>query len=72
MDVNKNISSKCSFIRQVFYSTDNKILDVHFKKNTYRYFNVPPPIFNNFMQAPLPGKYFRQLIRDNFNYKKLS
>lgn len=53
-------------INQVQYSTDSKILDVNFKKHTYRYFNVPPFIFNNFVQANFPGKFFHQLIRDDF------
>ncbi len=71
MKVSKDLSSKCSFINQVQYSTDSKILDVNFKKHTYRYFNVPPFIFNNFVQANFPGKFFHQLIRDDFKYIKL-
>lgn len=71
MEINKDLSSKCTFIKKVFYSTENQILDVNFKKITYRYFNVPLFIFNDFIHSGLPGKYFRQSIRDIFQSEKL-
>ncbi len=72
MQINTDLSSKCTFIKHALYTTENQILDINFtSKNSYRYFNVPRFIFDGFIHSDLPGKYFRHAIRDIFECEKL-
>lgn len=37
---------------------------------TYRYFNVPPEVYERLTRVESPGKYFHQMIRNSYAYEK--
>ncbi len=46
------------------YNEDEKILTITFKRGkTYKYGDVPKPIYEDLKDAESPGKFFQQYIK---------
>jgi hypothetical protein len=60
-----------SNIAAIGYSPNYRVLKVDFVKgNSYRYFDVPPPVFQAFQDAPSKGGFLNSVIkRGGFEYQ---
>ena len=61
-----------SVLKSAAYSTD-ETLRLEFRTGpVYRYFRVPPTIFQNLMAATSKGVYFNRNIRNSFRYQRVA
>ena len=61
-----------SLLKAAAYSTDETLqLEFH-TGPVYRYFHVPPTIFQNLMTATSKGAYFNRNIRNSFRYQRVA
>ena len=61
-----------SLLTAVAYST-NQTLQLEFRSGAvYRYFAVPPTVFQGLISAESKGAYFNRTIRNHFRYQRLS
>ena len=61
-----------SLLTSVAYST-NQTLQLEFRSGAvYRYFAVPPTVFQGLISAESKGAYFNRTIRNHFRYQRLS
>lgn len=61
-----------SLLKAAVYSTD-ETLQLEFRTGpVYRYFRVPPTIFQNLMAATSKGVYFNRNIRNSFRYQRVA
>jgi hypothetical protein len=61
-----------SLLSSVGYSTD-ATLELEFRSGAiYRYFAVPPAVFENLITAESKGVYFNRHVRDRFSYLRLA
>jgi len=61
-----------SMIKGVLYNADCKYLLVRFNNDSlYGYFNVPPKLFKELLQANSVGKFFHHNIRTSFEFEKV-
>ena len=61
-----------SLLKAVAYSTD-ETLQLEFRTGpVYRYFRVPPTIFQKLMTATSKGAYFNRNIRNSFRYLRVA
>jgi len=61
-----------SLLTSVAYSTD-QTLQLEFRSGAvYRYFAVPPTVFQGLISAESKGAYFNRTIRNHFRYQRLS
>ena len=61
-----------SLLKAAVYSTD-ETLQLEFRTGpVYRYFRVPPTIFQNLMAATSKGVYFTRNIRNSFRYQRVA
>ena len=59
-------------IRRFDYDAAQASLDVTFVTGRrYRYFRVPPRVYDGFRAAASKGRYFNARIRDRFAYREL-
>lgn len=62
-----------SVLAAAAYATTDGILQLEFRSRTvYRYFAVPPAIFQDLIAAPSKGTYFNQNIRNRFRYQRVA
>jgi len=63
-------SSVFSWLR---YFDEYRVLETQFRDgNVYRYFHVPPDVWEEFREASSKGAYFATHIRDRYDYRKIS
>lgn len=56
----------------VAYDEEAQTLDVRFASSgTYRYFDVPPAVYDWLLRAPSKGKFVNRLVRDRYRYERL-
>jgi hypothetical protein len=61
-----------SVLKSAAYSTD-ETLQLEFRTGpVYRYFRVPPTIFQDLMTATSKGAYYNRNIRKNFPYQRVA
>ena len=61
-----------SVLKSAAYSTD-ETLQLEFRTGpVYRYFRVPPTIFQKLMTATSKGAYFNRNIRNSFRYQRVA
>lgn len=61
-----------SVLAAAAYATDGT-LELHFRSRAvYRYFAVPPAVFQDLIAAPSKGSYFNQNIRNRFRHQRLA
>lgn len=62
-----------SSLASVGYDSTSRTMDVEFRKgNVYRYFEVPPSVYESVMEAPSKGRFFVTQIRDRFPHTRVS
>jgi hypothetical protein len=62
-----------TLITKVFYDPDTDILDAIFVKGArYRYYDLTPKTFSQFVLATSMGDFFNKKIRKYFDYEKVS
>lgn len=60
-----------SSIKAAGYSFDESTLEIEFQHGaTYRYFEVPPAVFQALLAAESKGKYFNAVVRGAFAYQR--
>lgn len=60
-----------SDIASIGYDAATQTLEIEFHATgVYRYFSVPPEIFETIRTASSPGKFFRQSIKGKFAWEK--
>lgn len=58
-------------IDEIDYDSAQSILSVRFSHGGwYRYFGVPPEIFNAFVSADSHGRFFHEHVRDRYPYRE--
>lgn len=63
---------KSSNIAVVKYDQDREVLIVEFKRGgTYEYSEVPEAIYEELIQAESVGKTFNEIVRNEFDFRKL-
>ncbi len=68
----ERIAVQSSLLSSVTYALD-ATLQLQFRKGAiYRYFAVPPAVFEALLAADSKGAYFNRHIRDRFPYQRLS
>ena len=60
-----------SLLAGVAYTTDQTLLLWFLSGALYRYFAVPPAVFQALLTAPSKGVYFNRNIRNRFPYQRL-
>jgi hypothetical protein len=66
------ISVDSSSLAAIGYLQAQKILDVHFRNGSaYRYFDVPPAIYQALLMADSKGRFFNASIRNAFRSARL-
>jgi hypothetical protein len=61
-----------SVLSSVAYSTA-ATLELEFRSGAiYRYFAVPPAVFEHLIAAESKGAYFNRHVRDRFRYQRLA
>lgn len=61
-----------SNISEVGYDENSRTLEVLFTNgNLYQYFDVPPQIYAELMQAGSVGQYLNANIKGNFRYARV-
>lgn len=61
-----------SNISEVGYDENSRTLEVLFTNgNIYQYFDVPPQIYAELMQAGSAGQYLNANIKGNFRYARV-
>jgi len=61
-----------SSIAAIGYFQSNAILEVEFVRGpVYRYLDVPPATFHDFLAANSKGVFFNSAVRDRFHYERL-
>jgi lysyl-tRNA synthetase class 2 len=61
-----------SVLAAATYAPDG-ILELEFRTRTvYRYFAVPPAVFQDLIAAPSKGKYFNRNIRNHFRHQRVA
>lgn len=59
-------------IEWVAYDEKAQTLDVHFASSqTYRYFDVPPEVYEWLLRAKSKGKFVNRLVKDRYRYERL-
>lgn len=67
----KRRSVRSSSIQSVGYDPAGHVLEVEFRNgNVYRYFNVPPLTYDEFVHAHSLGRYLNLLIKEHFPYRR--
>lgn len=62
-----------TLVDKVFYDPDTDILDAVFKKGArYRYYDVTPKTFSQFVLATSMGEFFNKKVRNRFDFEKMS
>mgnify|MGYP001236570536 CR=1 FL=1 len=60
-----------SSIKAAGYSADASTLEIEFQNGaTYKYFEVPPAVFQAFLAAESKGRYFNTVVRGAFIYQR--
>jgi len=68
--VRQEVSS--TSIHAIGYDSQTKALEVEFKSGrVYRYFDVPPDIYEALMHSDSHGQYFNTNIRDTFKFDRI-
>lgn len=68
----KRQSVSSSNIAEVGYDENSRVLEVQFTIGTvYQYFDVPPQIYSEMMQAGSAGQYLNANIKGNYRYARV-
>lgn len=68
----KRQSVSSSNIAEVGYDESSRVLEVQFTSGiVYQYFDVPPQIYVEMMQAGSAGQYLNANIKGNFRYARV-
>ena len=60
-----------SVLSSIGYSSDTT-LELEFRSGAiYRYFAVPPPVFQGLIEAESKGTFFNRNVRNHFRYQRL-
>ncbi len=61
-----------SLLSAMSYSLDST-LELEFRSGAiYRYFGVPPAVFQGLLVAASKGAYFNRIVRNRFRYQRLA
>jgi len=61
-----------SSIAAIGYAQPSAILEVEFVRGPiYRYLDVPPTTFHDFLAANSKGVFFNSAVRDRFDYERI-
>ncbi|MFN3762814.1 MAG: KTSC domain-containing protein, partial [Anaerolineae bacterium] len=56
----------------VGYDEDTRTLEIEFHSGgIYQYYDVPPEIYQELLNAPSLGKYFHAKIRNTYRYNRV-
>ena len=59
-------------IRGVAYDPKARTLDVEFSSSrTYRYFDVPPSVYEWLVRVESKGRFINRLIKDKYRYERI-
>lgn len=59
-------------IRRIAYDLEAKTLDVEFTSSrTYRYFDVPPSLYEWLMRVESKGRFINRLVKDKYRYERI-
>jgi len=68
----KRIYVRSSSISHVGYDRQTRTLEVEFRNgHAYRYLDVPPQIYHEFMQADSKGRFINFIIKKNYPYLRV-
>ncbi|HEX6993616.1 MAG TPA: KTSC domain-containing protein [Gammaproteobacteria bacterium] len=59
-------------IRGVAYDAEARTLDVEFSSSrVYRYFDVPPSVYEWLVRVDSKGKFINRLVKDRYRYERI-
>ena len=62
-----------SSLQSVGYDAASQVLEVQFRTGrVYRYFGVPPDVYNSLLQASSRGAFFNANIRDQYPFERVA
>lgn len=68
----ERVSVQSQGIEWVAYDGKAQTLDVCFgPSRTYRYFEVPPSVYEWLIRAQSKGKFVNRLVKDHYRYERL-
>ena len=68
----RKVAVESSNLDEVGYDEEREVMQVTFNNGrVYRYYQVPPAIFNSLLQADSKGSYFWENIRGKFEYERI-
>jgi hypothetical protein len=68
----KRVKLDSAAIAAVACDFDRKTLDLKFRQgNNYRYFNVPPSLFEALLEAESAGAFWNS-VKNNYRYQRLA
>jgi hypothetical protein len=68
----KHVDVESDVIHSIGYDEETRTLEVRFHETgTYRYYDVEPDVFEEFLDAESKGQYFNDYIRDAHLMKKV-
>jgi hypothetical protein len=61
-----------SNLSSVGYDEEDRVLEIEFNSGgVYQYYDVPPRIYEELMDASSHGSYFHREIKDNYRYDQI-
>ena len=68
----KMISADSTTLRAVGYDAERQLLQIEFQnRSIYQYFEVPPTVYEELMEAQSKGAYFNRIIRPRFDHSRV-
>ena len=68
----RHVDVQSTLIHSVGYDAETGVLEVQFQDgNTYRFYDVEPEVYEEFLDAPSKGQYFNDYIRDAYLFTRL-
>lgn len=68
----KSVDVESTLIHSVRYDEAHRILEISFNDDgTYRYYEVPPEVVEELLDAESKGQYFTDHIRDTYLFTRI-
>ena len=68
----ERVAVESSNIKEAGYDPGSNTLELMFSDGrVYQYFDVPPHIYTELVNAPSPGQYFHASVRGSYRYARM-
>jgi hypothetical protein len=68
----KRTQIESSSIKSIGYEPEGKLLEIELRGGgIYQYFQVPPKVFDDLINAASAGRYYSKYVRAVYKYRKV-